>query len=192
MFNTTQFCVVFLFNRFMITKILKYLFICFICHAITSCKTQQLKVVFFEEKEMADVKVNSACRNSSVFPLTNEDELKNEIHNSVVSSIKKMKFKTNSDARKSTLKTNKVEYIINESCQKNDNNQMYSFKIQQKISIENIVTNEIYVFESDTLVNNQQLNSSPLASKKVDFMKFIFPLTKNNYKQAKRQFSTKK
>ena len=103
-----------------------------------------------------------------------------------------MKFKTNSDARKSTLKTNKVEYIINESCQKNDNNQMYSFKIQQKISIENIVTNEIYVFESDTLVNNQQLNSSPLASKKVDLMKFIFPLTKNNYKQAKRQFSTKK
>ncbi len=49
------------------------------------------------EKEIAEVKVNSACRNSSIYPMTNEDELKNEIHNAVVSSIKKMKFKTNGD-----------------------------------------------------------------------------------------------
>jgi hypothetical protein len=168
------------------------LFIFFICIGINACKTQQLKVVFLNEKEIAEVKVNSACRNSSIYPIKNEEELKNEIHNAVILSIKKMKFKTNSDVGKSTLKTNKVEYIINESCQISNKNQVYSFEIQQKISVENIVTKEIYVFESDTLLNNQQLNSNQLAAPKVDLMKFIFLLTENNYKQAKRQFSTKK
>lgn len=157
-----------------------------------SCKTQKLKLVFFEEKELVEVKINSGCRNSSVSPLTNEDELKNYIHNSAMASIKKLKLRTNKEIEKSTLKTNKIEYIINETCQTSNNNQVYSYKIQQKLSIQNIASKEIFIFESDTLINNQQLLPNQLAVKKVDIAKFISPLTESNYVKAKNYFKQKK
>lgn len=168
------------------------MFIGFITAIVYSCKTQKLKVVFSQDKEVVEVRVNSGCRNSSVFPIVNEEELKNDIHNSVAATIKKVKFKTNKDVNKATLKTSKVEYVINETCQSNGSNQIFSYKIYQKVSVENIATKEIFIFESDTLVNNQQLLPNQLAVKKVDIAKFIGPLTESNYVKAKYYFKQKK
>ena len=157
-----------------------------------SCKTQQLKLVFLEEKELVEVEINSGCRNSGVSPIVNEEELKNAIHNSAIASIKKLKLRTNKEIQKSTLKTNKIEYIINETCLTSNNNQVYSYKIRQVLSIENILSKEIFIFESDTLINNQQLNTNQLAVKKVDIAKYISPLTESNYMKAKNYFRQKK
>ena len=51
------------------------MFIGFITAIVYSCKTQKLKVVFSQDKEVVVVTVNSGCRNSNVFPIVNEEEL---------------------------------------------------------------------------------------------------------------------
>ena len=49
-----------------------------------------IKFVFLNEKEIAQLEFNSACSKSFIYPITNEYELKNEIYNALLSSIKKM------------------------------------------------------------------------------------------------------
>jgi len=56
-------------------KIVFFLF--FLTTTLLCCKTAKKKLVVFEEKETIEIKVNSACRNSTITPLKNETELKN-------------------------------------------------------------------------------------------------------------------
>lgn len=156
-----------------------------------SCKTNN-KVVFLKEKAEVFVKVNSACRNSAILPLENETQLKNNMQSYSDVSMKRMKFKTNKEIDRSTHKLNKIELVINETCQTRSDNNPPSIKLQQKLIFENLSTKELLNFETDTIINDQILNPDQVALKKVNYQDYILVLTERNYKKAFNSFNKKK
>ena len=160
---------------------------------VAGCKTAATKIVLFDDKAEVVFSVNSACRNSAILPLENESVLKSSVQSYAANAIKKQKFKTNSSLDRSTCRISKIEMIITETCQaaKPDGNPP-SLKLQQKLSLENTVTKQLYSFETDTIINNQKLNPGQLAVKKVDYEVCFQPLTDRNFKKAKAFFSQKK
>ncbi len=160
---------------------------------IVCCKTTGTKIVLFDDQAEVVFSVNSACRNSTLLPLENETGLKSSVQSYTANAIKKQKFKTNPSLDRSTYRISKIEMIITETCQaaKPDGNPP-SLKLQQKLSLENTVTKQLYSFETDTIINNQKLNPGQLAVKKVDYQAYFQPLTDRNFKKAKAFFSQKK
>jgi hypothetical protein len=145
-----------------------------------------------EEKPEIELKVNSACRNSSILPLENEAQIKSNTASFSAASIKKMKFKTSKTLEKATSKVKKIELTINESCQAKTDNASSSLKIQQKIVFENTKTGELVDFETDTIINNQKLDPAKIAEKKINYQDYILSLTQINFKKASRFFNQKK
>jgi hypothetical protein len=150
-------------------------------------------MVLLEEKSPeGSVKVNSACRNSIILPLENEAGLKNNLELYSTASIKKLKFKTNAKPDKATYRLIKTELIINESCLAKSDNNPPSIRLQQKIIFENLKTLELIDIESDTLINNQNLNPGQIARPKANYQNYIAPLTEKNFKKAHNFFYKRK
>jgi hypothetical protein len=166
----------------------KNLFIPVIITLITlnSCSTTKNRLIIFDEQLVTEVKVNSACRNSSVLPLKNEDELKEAIRTGSAQSVKELKLSISREIEKSTHKIYKIDFIIYEICAAGKENAVHSFRLEEELVLKNIHTGDLLSFKSDTLINNQALSvNRQLAPRQIKFTDYIPVLTNKNYLKAK-------
>lgn len=171
-------------------NILKTVIVLVLLNGFSACKTG--KPVVLEEKAEVMITANSACRNSAIFPLENEAGLKANIQSYATASLKKLKFKTGTQAKKTNMRISKIELVVTEFCTEKEDKNPQPVKLHQKLTMENTQTQKTYTFEVDTLINNRSLNPSQLATVKVDYQSYIQPLTERNFKKAKDFFLKKK
>jgi len=160
---------------------------------IVCCKIAGTGIVLFANKAEVELTVNSACRNSAILPFENENGMKSNIQSYAASAVKNLKFKTNQTLDKSNCRISKIELIITETCTavKPDGNPP-ALKLQEKLSLENTITKQLYSFEADTIINDQKLVPGQLAAKKVNYQPYLQLLTERAFKNAKAFFYKKK
>jgi len=156
------------------------------------CKAAGTKMIMLEASPEVEVTVNSACRNSAILPLKDEAGLKSALRSHSSAAMKRLKLKTTAKEAKSTFSTTKIELGIYETCQEKSDKNPPPVRLHEKLTLQHTKTKELYVFEMDTLINNQKLNPNQLAVPKVDYESYLLPLTQLAYQKAKIFFSRKK
>ncbi|MCW3104000.1 MAG: hypothetical protein JWO09_2440 [Bacteroidetes bacterium] len=159
---------------------------------LAGCKAAGTKMIMLEASPEVEVTVNSACRNSAILPLKDEAGLKSALRSHSSAAMKRLKLKTTAKEAKSTFTTTKIELAIYETCQGKSDNNPPPVRLHEKLTLQHTKTKEMYVFEMDTLINNQKLNPNQLAVPKVDYEAYLLPVTQLAYQKAKTFFSRKK
>lgn len=158
----------------------------------TACKTaQHAGTVVSDEKPAVEIIANAGCRNSSIFPVEDEESLKSSLQAYSAGALQTLKFKTGKTEKGATCKLSMIRLTLNETCPP-DANTAPAIKLQEVTTFETLSDKKMYTFEADTLISNQQLKPSQLSLRKPDYKPYLQPLTERNLKKAKAFFNTKK
>jgi len=166
-------------------------YILFICLVLVSCGTTKTVYILTED---ASVETVSSCRNGSISSFANNPKLKSIQQQSIKeqSEVQKVKTVSNKEDAKYKIKSSKI--MITEKCGQANNSQKSSFNLAQTLTFENIGTQQLIEFKSDTnIVPHQELsNIHALVAQIPAFENYIPALTKNNISLLKLYLVKKK
>lgn len=159
---------------------------------LAGCKATGTKMIVMEAKPEVQITVNTACRNSAVSPLQNEDALKAALQDHSTTAIKRLKLRSTGKEEKSTFRIMKIELTLNETCQGKADNNLPPLRLHEKLILQHTKTMALYSFETDTLINNRQLSPGQLSVPKAGFESYLLPVTQVTWQKAKDFFREKK
>gem|GEM_PF-5631660 len=166
-------------------------FLLFICIFLFSCSATKSVYILTED---VNVETISSCRNSSISNFSNNPKLKSIQQQSIKeqSEVQKVKTVSNKEDAKYKIKSSKI--VITEKCGQTNNSEKPSYNLAQTLAFENVDTQELIEFKSDTnIVPHQELsNINSLLAQIPSFESYIPVLTKNNISLLKSYLAKKK
>jgi hypothetical protein len=163
----------------------------FICLILFSCSATKSVYVLTED---ALVETVSSCRNGSISNLANNPKLKSIQLQTIKDESKLQKIKTVSKQGDAQFKIKSSKIVITEKCGQTNNSQKPTFNLSQTLTFENIGTQQLIVFKSDTnIFSPQELsNIQSFSSQIPSFENYIPALTKNNISLLKLHLDKEK
>jgi hypothetical protein len=158
---------------------------------LVSCGTTKTVYVLTEDIYVETV---SSCRNGSISMFSNSPKLKSIQQQSIKeqSEVQKVKTVSNKEDAKYKIKSSKI--VITEKCGQTNNSEKPSYNLAQTLAFENVDTQQLIEFKSDTnIVPHQELsNINSLVAQIPPFESYIPVLTKNNISSLKSYLAKKK
>ncbi|MBK7182227.1 MAG: hypothetical protein IPH89_04470 [Bacteroidetes bacterium] len=166
-------------------------FLLFICIILFSCSATKSVYILTEDVYVETV---SSCRNGSISNFSNNSKLKSIQVQNINEQSKQQKIKTVSKQADAQFKIKSSKIVITEKCGQQNNSQKPSYSLAQILTFENIGTQQLIEFKSDTnIVPHQELsNINSLVAQIPAFENYIPALTKNNISLLKLYLTKKK